>query len=152
MPNFTDNKSNGAQTLLVAGAGIEYTDFVVDGGLNGATAGDTIELTAIPRDAVVQGVTILVTEAFAGQTAPTIAISDTSGHEYIAAQDLTSTAVTSVPMTFTAGLPTAIHFEYNKADTLIATLGGTVWEDGTAGRAIVRINYIQKGRSNEVHE
>lgn len=148
MANFTKNHSIGHQTLLSGGSAVSFADFAVEGDLEGAVAGDTIEICSIPRDALVQNVHLVVTEAFVGATSPTFAVADdaVTPHEFIAA-----TAVDALGTTGAAP-PTQVQYEYSQSGKLLVTLGGSGFDSATAGEVIVRMNYVQKGRSNEVHE
>lgn len=142
MANITSLSTMARQTTLNAYVPFTYSDLV------GARSGDTIELFNIPKDAIITGVTLEVTEAFVNGAAAdlTISVEDTqsSAVTYISASDADAAAAT-----FAA---TNTPVAYTATSTMTATLGGTTAGDYTAGAAYVIVSYLQKNRSNEVHE
>ena len=149
---LTEASTMERQNVLSAVVDIDYTDFNTGGKLAAATTtGDVIKLLTLPSNAIVTFVNFSVLVAFVpGTIVGTMSVGDgTAVDTYIAATDFDTTGG-SVATT----VATTVPIEYTAEDAINLVLGGTVLALGaaTAGKVRVTVNYIQKGRCNEVHE
>jgi len=148
MANFTKLRSLGRQCALTAYAEITFADFASGESLEGAAAADTVELFGIPKDAEVVGVWLNVKELFVGAADMTVAVSDAvKGSAYVAATDVDATGGSLGEVA--SALDT---ISYTASDSIIVTLAGADLTALTAGKVSVQADYIQRNRSNEVHE
>jgi len=141
MANITTQKVSARQTVLAAHVALDFADFAT------ADAADTLELLSVPGNAIITKVVLEVVTPFVAGAADdlTLSVEDTasSATTYIPASDLDSAALTVIS--------DDVPVEYAAPCTLTATFGGTL-TTFTAGKAFVLVEYMQVGRSNEVHE
>ena len=133
-----------AQYLMEAEFTFNFDDTIVD--INGVTKsfGSTYtdlpvaNIINLPEGAVIVGGEVAVETAYAGPTAATISLGDSSSAtRYANAVDLKTAARTALTLT-----------GYRTSENLRATINTTV-ANATAGKATVRVFYVLPNRANE---
>lgn len=129
-------KNAGRQSVLHARVDVTFADLAA-----GAVTTSTIfEALDIPGDAVVVGGALVVTTAFDGPTAATIAIGDGgSAARYLADTNLKAAARTAL-------VPTG--YKYTAKDTIDGDVAMSV-AVATAGAFTLEVDYVISGRANE---
>ena len=138
------NAARTAQYLMEAEFTFNFDDTIAD--INGVTKsfGSTYTdlpvatILNLPEGAVVVGGEVVVESAYVGPTAATISIGDSvSANRYANAVDLKTAARTALTLT-----------GFRAAENLRMTLNTTV-ANATAGKATVRVLFVQQNRANE---
>ena len=138
------NAARTAQYLMEAEFTFNFDDTIAD--INGVTKslGSTYTdlpvatILNLPEGAVVVGGEVVVESAYVGPTVATISLGDSvSANRYANAVDLKTAARTALTLT-----------GFRAAENLRMTLNTTV-ANATAGKATVRVLFVQQNRANE---
>ena len=138
-------KQSGVQNVLEAEFVWNWNDTMVD--INGATldfktntSGIVADVINLPPGAVVIGGDVTTETAVTGSTAYNVSVGDSaSATRYLGVTDKTAAALTALVPTGYFGLGEQIRL------TVTPTIA-----DSTAGKVVLRVQYVLRNRANEV--
>jgi hypothetical protein len=138
-------KQRGAQYPLTTEFVFNFSDTMVNtAGVSGdfkSVAAPAFDVIGLPANSIITGGDIVVETAYAGPTVATVSVGDSaSAARYLAATTLLSAGRTAL-------VPTG----FNNVDALPVRITFSITvAAATAGKAVVRVTYITRDKTNEV--